>query len=64
MAGNRPLPLHVIFLFVVALSAGAACITLLQPYLRLSFNGLAAAGTYWWAATAAQRSTVHSTARD
>ena len=63
MAGNRHLP-HVKFLFVVALSSSAASITLLQPYLLLSFSDLAVAGTFWWAATAAQVSTVHSTAQD
>jgi hypothetical protein len=62
MAGNRHLPLHVKFLFLVALSSAAASITLLQPYLALSFSDLAAAGAFWWAA--AQISTVHSTAQD
>jgi hypothetical protein len=64
MAANRHLPLHVKFLFLVALSAGAAFITLLQPYLRLSFSDLAARGAFWWAAIAAQRNTVQATAQD
>jgi hypothetical protein len=64
VAANRHLPLHLKFLFLVALSAAAASVALSQPYLLLSFSDLAAAGTFWWAATAAQLSTVDSTAQD
>ena len=44
MAANRHLPLQVKLLFLRALSAVAASITLSQPDLRLSFSDVAAAG--------------------